>query len=316
MDSSMLEQEINVYSDKYDIKGVIKDYGMVIKLVFSYNGRRIVMGMSRPFPGSSYELLGRQIIDSYVDNLVNDNEKLMLHYWYVESFVSEGERYQMGHGVVTGHQRLTDGTWIHTSVVNDIHVDTEAEELVVTTMNSVYHCPLAYCDWEHQDEYSEVIPDYEVLSKKYKGMDTLLRPVIEPGKVLLVLANFCEYYFHSLYYVPEDSEDNTPCEYSAYPHVGTFQDSFLISAYNKGQECNELVDVRYFPHYQNIEFYSEYTDEKPLYVENIGYSVIYVQSSAGTIKLAPGERKEVTPENTEKEPPVLPDGDLYPAGVY
>ena len=78
----------------------------------------------------------------------------------------------------------------------------------------------------------------------------------------------------------------------------------------------ELVDVRYFPHYQNIEFYSEYTDEKPLYVENIGYSVIYVQSSAGTIKLAPGERKEVTPENAEKEPPVLPDGDLYPAGVY
>lgn len=70
MDSSMLEQEINVYSDKYDIKGVIKDYGMVIKLVFSYNGRRIVMGMSRPFPGSSYELLGQQIIDSYVDNLV------------------------------------------------------------------------------------------------------------------------------------------------------------------------------------------------------------------------------------------------------
>ena len=68
----------------------------------------------------------------------------------------------------------------------------------------------------------------------------------------------------------------------------------------KGLECNELVDVRYFPHYQNIEFYSEYTDEKPLYVENIGYSVIYVQSSAGTIKLAPGERKEVTPENTEK----------------
>ena len=53
MDSSMLEQEINVYSDKYDIKGVKKDYGMVIKLVFSYNGRRIVMGMSRPFPGSS-----------------------------------------------------------------------------------------------------------------------------------------------------------------------------------------------------------------------------------------------------------------------
>ena len=47
MDGSMLKKEIRVYSDKYDIEGVIKDYGMVIKLVFSYNGRRIVMGMSR-----------------------------------------------------------------------------------------------------------------------------------------------------------------------------------------------------------------------------------------------------------------------------
>lgn len=115
----------------------------------------------------------------------------MLHYWYVESFASDCERHQIGHGVVTRHKRLTDGTWIHTSAVKDIHVDTEAEELAVTTMNSVYQCPIAYCDWEHQD--------------------------------------FCEYYFHSLYYVPEDSEDNTPCEYSAYPHEGQFISYTLLS---------------------------------------------------------------------------------------
>jgi len=34
-----------------------------------------------------------------------------------------------------------------------------------------------------------------------------------------------------------------------------------------------------------------------------------------TIKLNGGERKEVSEENTEKEVPILPDGDLYPAKV-
>ena len=34
-----------------------------------------------------------------------------------------------------------------------------------------------------------------------------------------------------------------------------------------------------------------------------------------TIKLNPGERKEVTKENAEAETPSLPNGDLYPAGI-
>ena len=43
--------------------------------------------------------------------------------------------------------------------------------------------------------------------------------------------------------------------------------------------------------------------------------VIYAGTSAGTIKLEPGDRKEVTKENAEAETPILPGGDLYPAGI-
>ena len=39
MNDSLFEQEIPVYSEKYDIHGVIKDYGVVIKLFFSYMRR-------------------------------------------------------------------------------------------------------------------------------------------------------------------------------------------------------------------------------------------------------------------------------------
>lgn len=45
------------------------------------------------------------------------------------------------------------------------------------------------------------------------------------------------------------------------------------------------IDLRYFPHYQNIEFYSEDTDGCPWYIENIGDVVIFARTSAGTIKL-------------------------------
>ena len=52
-----------------------------------------------------------------------------------------------------------------------------------------------------------------------------------------------------------------------------------------------------------------------MYIENIGDVVIYARTSAGTIKLEPGDRKKVDKENAEAETPVLPGGDLYSAGI-
>lgn len=251
----------------------------------------------------------QNIIDSYVTNLASHEEgkKLQLHYWYIGEHEIHGEMFRVGHGIVTGHKKLSDAMDMHTSAVEGIHIDEEAGELVLTTRNSVYHCPLAYCSFKEQDEYPDIIPDYEGLKEKYKGK--IEYPSIESGKVLLVLANFCDYFFHSLYYVPNDSKDGKPIEFYGSAHIGTFQDSYLIGT------RDYRVDLRYFPHYQNIEFYSEDTDGCPLYIENVGDVVIFVKTSAGTIKLEPGDRKEVAEENAEDETPILPGGDLYPAGV-
>ncbi len=311
MVGSMLREEIEVYSEKYDVHGVVRDYGMVTKLFFTYEGKEIEMGIDRnvEFFGKNYKDLGKSIIESYITNLAahEKGRKLQLHDWYVGAHEIDGQMYHIGHGIVTGHQKLPDAIDMHTSAVEGIHIDEEAGEVVLTTRNSVYHCPLAYCDFKSQDEYPDVLPDYEKLKERYR--DAIEYPSIVPGKVLLVLANFCDYYFHSLYYVPEDSEDGKCLEFSGWPHVGTFQDSYLISA--KGAE----IDLRYFPHYQNIEFYSEHTGGCPWYIENIGDVAIYARTSAGTIKLEPGDRKEVTKENAEAETPILPGGDLYPAGI-
>lgn len=311
MAESMLKEEVNVYSEKYDMHGIVRDYGMVTKLFFSYEGKDIVMGIHRnTLKGESWEELGRSLMDSYVANLASHKEgrKLQLHYWYIGEQEMDGEMNRVGHGIVTGHKRLSDAVYMHTSEVKAVHIDEEEGEVALTTRNSVYHCPLAYCAFEKQDEYPDILPDYERLKETYQ--DKIEYPAIEPGKVLLVLANFCDYYFHSLYYVPKDSEDGKCRTFSGWPHVGMFQDSYLI------ETDDYSVDLRYFPHYQNIEFYEEETDGCPWFIENIGDDVIYARTSAGTIKLEPGDRKEVVRENAEDEKPVLPDGDLYPAGVY
>lgn len=310
--AKMLTKEVEVYSEKYDIHGIIREYinGTVTKLFFSYDGKEIVMGIDRNiFLDEKYEEIGMNIIESYVENLAAQKEKrkLQLHYWYIKEDEYHGEKIYRGNGIVTGHGRLPDANDIHTSPVKSVHADEKEGELVLYTKNNVYHCPLEYCRFEKQDMFPDIIPDYEKIKEKYK--DKIYYPSIEPGKVLLVLANFCEYYFHSLYYVPKKSNDGRKLEFSGWPHIGNFQDSYLIMTEDY------KIDIRYFPHYQNIEFYSEVTDGCPWFIENIGDVVIYAQTSVGTIKLMPGERKEIIKENAENKTPVLPGGDLYPAGI-
>lgn len=308
MAGKLLDEEAEVYSEKYDVHGTVRDYGFVTKLSFLYGGREITIAIHRNvLKRERLEDAGRDVMESYIENLSTDRRKLMLHYWYIEETEYEGRRFGIGQGIVTGHPKLPDSIDMHTSEVKSVYVDEEAAGVVITTRNSVYHCPLAYCDFDEQDRYPDFIPDYERIKEKYK--DTIEYPSIEPGKVLLVLADFSEYYFHSVYYVPADAEDRKPLPFSGHPHIGTFQDSYLIHV------KSTPIDLRYFPHYQNIEFYSEDTNDMPLYLENIGEAVLYVGTSCGTIRLGPGERKEVSKDNAEKEKPILPRGDLYPAGI-
>lgn len=305
-DKKALRQEIPVYSEKYAVHGKVLDYGVVTKLVFSYDGKDIELGIhNNPLMNTDYAQIGQQILESYIENLSSKDRKVMLHNWYIEDHLSQRNgRYALAHGIVTGHTRLPDSIFCHTSKIREKYVNGEGE-LVIRTMNTEYHCPLNSCDWEKQDQYPDMIPDYNKIKVEYK--DKTLRPEIESGKVLLVLSNFCHYYFHSLYCIPEGADK--PCEYSGDAHIGMFQDSYLVEA-DHGR-----IDLRYFPHFQNIEFYSEHTEWMPLFLENVGDVMLYAKTSVGTIKLNPGERKEVRKENAEAETPSLPNGDLYPAGI-
>ena len=96
-------------------------------------------------------------------------KKIQIHYWYIGEYETGGDKCLIAHGIVTGHSKLTDAMRIHTSPVRRTCVDEAAGDLIVTTQNNVYHCLLQYCCFEKQDEYPDVIPDYERIKEKYAG---------------------------------------------------------------------------------------------------------------------------------------------------
>ncbi len=300
------ETIINVYSEKYDVTGIIIDYGIVTKLIFTYQDRKITMGINRNLPPDDYEKLGQDLIDSNIENLCNENiyQQIRLYNWYVKEYQKDTEKYLIGKGIVTGHPRIPDTNRMSTSNVKAIYTDFEHGEVILTTVNNVYHCPIEDCYWSRQDEFPDLIPDYNLAKARFQTQED---PSIDPGKVLLVLSNHDEYYFHSLYF--KETEQDEPCHYCGYAHVGMVQDSYLIEA------IDAQIDLRYFPHFKNVELYSEDTNGKPLYLKNIGTSALFVKTSKGMIKLEPGDRKEVCPENAEDDCPPLPKGDLYSADI-
>ena len=291
----------DIHSEKYDVDGQVLDYGMVIKLEFIYEGRAHSIGLARPFQEELADA-GLRTMERTIENLLSGgaSRNPMLFKWYVDTWADS----MIAHGVVTGHRKLPDTMFINTSPVKDIEIDSERGEAVIVTMNTIYCCPLNSLSFSKQDENPELIPGYEAVKEKFSV--PVEDPEIEQGKILLVLSDHDEYYFHSLCVRDKDGK---PLSYSAHPHIGTFQDSFLIHT------ADLKIDLCYFPHFRNISFYSSRTDNMPLYAENIGSGVIYIRFGGYTFKLDPGIRMELCEENAMGDVPDLPNGDLYPAGI-
>ena len=132
MAEKLLEEEVEVHSEKYDVHGTVRDYGFVTKLSFLYDGREITIAIHRNvLKKERLEDAGRDVMESYIENLSTDRRKLMLHYWYIEETEYEGRRFGIGQGIVTGHPKLPDSIDMHTSEVKSVYVDEEAAEAVL-----------------------------------------------------------------------------------------------------------------------------------------------------------------------------------------
>lgn len=211
-------------------------------------------------------------------NMTMKTETPALWKWYIEKL---GDGKLRAHGVVTNHHGIMDSTLIHTSRVMSVKTDIDNDEMVITTKNTVYHCKLSTCRFAKQDGYPDVLENYDCIKERYCIPQA--EPEIEQGKVLLVLSDYDEFYFHSL--CVKNSTDDLE-KYNSNANLGMFQDSYLIYT------NDHRIDLRYFPGDRRIEFYSIETNGMPLYIENIGSCslILQVQNRESYYTLKPGER--------------------------
>lgn len=137
---------------------------------------------------------------------------------------------------------------------------------------------------------------------------------VEDNAILIVLSDCRTYYFETAI-VRRDGKKYVG---SMYPHIGTFHDSCLLcfDNYNNGvNKREEYIDIRYFPHFRNLQTYCWRTGGLPVYLENAGEDVLWYRTCDGVMELKPGERKLVCRENVikEEDTPYLDRSDLYPA---
>ncbi len=103
----------------------------------------------------------------------------------------------------------------------------------------MYHCSFDSCFFERQDISPYELPEYEAIKAEYyKPVNT---EEFSKNDMLLVVADYCEYYFEKLIYQNPDGSEG---DFSGYPHIGTYTDTYLIEGshdYYKERSMN-----RYF----------------------------------------------------------------------
>lgn len=224
---------------------------------------------------------------------MEQKRKARLHHWYLEkTYRADGTERCRAHGIVTGHYRLEDTTFINTSSVESVEVNRETEEVTIVTRNTIYLCRLSECAFLEGDTaiYIPFLYEYEGKYNKEKEYE------VEENTVLLVLSDHEEYYFEAVF----AKENKILYKGTMYPHIGMFQDSCLIDIGEFAEEYayKREIDIRYFPYYKHLEMYNMESAGLEIYIENAGEDKLSVTTFVGVIEVEAGERKRVCKENT------------------
>lgn len=203
-----------------------------------------------------------------------------LKYWYLKQYESEEESCVLAHGIVFGHDRLADGSSMHTSYVKEVRL--EGKTAVVITRNSEYRCRLGDADFiRFDDEAKRLIPDFDAVRERYE------RKLEIPGQgegVLLVLDNCAEYGFVA---AALRLDGKVYEKRQASVNLSLVQDSVLVGWMIDGR----VADYRYFPK-DIFEFYT-WTDTLDVWIENAGDMPIQVRVRGKEWEIPPRKRLSV-----------------------
>lgn len=240
-----------------------------------------------------------------------------LYQWHVAAIT--GGRVIL-YGVVTGHRKLPDGMFIHTSPIRQVSRDPEREDgYIFESKNTKFHVSMAEYDYSQRAAtdndpipgYEQWLTELEACSGRYAGKKTTPCEA-ECGSILLRLGNNHEYYFDAMDVAPETGEH---LRGEMHPHVGMVQDSVLCWA--GGEAWCSHYDLRYFP-YQggNLEFYVWDTAGLPVYIENSGDSELKIQLEGVVYLIAPGIRMLMEKSNAQPGAALTSGRDLYEPAFF
>ena len=211
-----------------------------------------------------------------------------LRHWYLADYEWKGEKVLLVWGQFYNRPGFYEGMNGHTSIVQSIKINQEEKEYEIQTKNNLYHCSFDSCFFERQDTSPYELPEYEAIKTVYyKPVNT---EGLSKNDMVLVVADYNDYYFESLIY---QNPDGSKGKYSGYPHIGMFTDTFLINGDREPYEYDEeseYIDIRYYVDEGSFEFYSLDTGGRNLWIENRGDSTLDIYGCGSEIKLEPGKR--------------------------
>lgn len=224
-----------------------------------------------------------------------------MRHWYVGCEKYDGKDYYLIFGQFFNRPGFYDGLKGYSSVVKSVTMNEEEEEYEIQTRNTLYHCSFDSLLFEQQDKSPYKLPEYERIKEKY--WHPVDRSSLGKDDMLLVVADYGDYFFESLLYWNKDGSEGS---YDGYPHLGMFVDTFLIRRKygdpQYGSSPDERIDIRYYVGGSGFTFYSLYTGGRKLWIENRGDTPLRIFGCGQRFQLKPGERvKALDRENMTED---------------
>ena len=287
--------KFKIKSQKYNITGKAEYDTNLLTLSFPYNEEEQIISKIVEDIDEEINFFEYEFIDFYIEKvLIPKSEQTLLNNWYIEDIdrtIFNKKNCQIAIGYCINHRKLPDNTLLHSSKVLSLYLDSSKQEIIIESRNSIFHCPLDYCNFHQQDKTPHLIPYYEKVKKQHENSDAY--PKIEEGNFLLVLSSDYHFLFHSAYC--KLNKQDKPIHFTSDIHSGMFTDSVLIHKDRDDKTDTEglTFDLRFYPGFRNAEFYCEKTGHLPFYIQNVGSNPLTCTTEKGRITLEPSERKKI-----------------------
>lgn len=220
---------------------------------------------------------------------------------------TQGE-YFRAHGIVTGHPKLEDGISITTSMIEKIKLDAEKNRLLMYTHSQNEYELLISEISEHEfditQEYLKIFEVPEISWEQYKKLresyeQDLAQEIERELDCNELYLQFSGVFVQEAFWCNSSGEVR---KINVRQHIGTLQDSYLITDWEKGE-----VDFRYFDGFNSIQPYHWSDGLQTIVIKVISSDDLNFEGSERNITCKAGETTRIQRKEYRGEGLFSPD---------